>query len=374
MGPGARIMKHQQIHRTTRVFYTFVLALALLCPLPLPDAAQAAMSGRCERLLLNTAASAARCRLRGMARATRSGSEDQAACDTKLQKLLDRVAEKTGGECPSPSDRNNVDGHTHDAVSKILNGIRGHHRPIGCEQVRCPVGSSCEIQTLEFPVCADSCADTECPVGTSCRLVPAICPALFGFPCPDIAECVPTEGCDPACERGQECRLHEESGLRYCADTCAICGPDETCQVLDTPCPGPERPCPPVVICEEKPENPCALIDCSVNQICRVDPNTREGYCADTCEGVRCEDGETCVLVDVTCVTSPCPPVAACRQLETCSLPPEVGPCDAAFVRYVFNPRSDRCERFLWGGCGGNDNNFESLESCKQACGRDIDH
>ena len=54
---------------------------------------------------------------------------------------------------------------------------------------------------------------------------------------------------------------------------------------------------------------------------------------------------------------------------DICQLPAEVGPCNAAFQRYFFNAQTGRCEEFVYGGCDGNANNFETLEACEQACG-----
>lgn len=51
-----------------------------------------------------------------------------------------------------------------------------------------------------------------------------------------------------------------------------------------------------------------------------------------------------------------------------CSLPQVVGPCEAAIPRYWFNAASGRCEFFIYGGCGGNANNFASLEACIASC------
>lgn len=44
------------------------------------------------------------------------------------------------------------------------------------------------------------------------------------------------------------------------------------------------------------------------------------------------------------------------------------GLCKAAFVRYGYNSKRQRCERFIWGGCNPNGNNFETMEACVQAC------
>lgn len=44
------------------------------------------------------------------------------------------------------------------------------------------------------------------------------------------------------------------------------------------------------------------------------------------------------------------------------------GPCLAAFPRFAFNPDSGECESFIFGGCLGNENNFETVEECEAAC------
>jgi hypothetical protein len=50
-----------------------------------------------------------------------------------------------------------------------------------------------------------------------------------------------------------------------------------------------------------------------------------------------------------------------------CSLPPHPGTCDAAFERWYYSP-SGTCERFMFGGCEGNSNNFATEEECFAAC------
>lgn len=52
-----------------------------------------------------------------------------------------------------------------------------------------------------------------------------------------------------------------------------------------------------------------------------------------------------------------------------CGLPKVVGPCKAAFPRWFFNTKTRKCERFIYGGCGGNANNFNSLQACLNKCG-----
>uniref|UniRef100_A0AAQ5XCN5 Amyloid-beta A4 protein n=1 Tax=Amphiprion ocellaris TaxID=80972 RepID=A0AAQ5XCN5_AMPOC len=46
----------------------------------------------------------------------------------------------------------------------------------------------------------------------------------------------------------------------------------------------------------------------------------------------------------------------------------ESGPCHAMLERWYFVPEQARCAPFLFGGCGGNRNNFDSEEYCLAVC------
>ena len=51
-----------------------------------------------------------------------------------------------------------------------------------------------------------------------------------------------------------------------------------------------------------------------------------------------------------------------------CMLPKEVGRCRGSVTRFYFNYQTETCEQFTYGGCGGNANNFDTLDECQQAC------
>ena len=53
---------------------------------------------------------------------------------------------------------------------------------------------------------------------------------------------------------------------------------------------------------------------------------------------------------------------------DLCQLPQARGPCKAALHRYFYNSTSNACEPFTYGGCQGNDNNFETTEMCLRIC------
>lgn len=58
------------------------------------------------------------------------------------------------------------------------------------------------------------------------------------------------------------------------------------------------------------------------------------------------------------------PPIKA----QDCFLPKSIGPCRGSFPSYYYNRLSKKCEYFIWSGCGGNSNRFESRESCEKQC------
>ncbi|NWV44021.1 TFPI1 inhibitor, partial [Grantiella picta] len=46
----------------------------------------------------------------------------------------------------------------------------------------------------------------------------------------------------------------------------------------------------------------------------------------------------------------------------------EPGICRGYFTRYFYNRETKLCEKFKYGGCLGNQNNFRSLEECQNTC------
>ena len=110
-------------------------------------------------------------------------------------------------------------------------------------------------------------------------------------------------------------------------------------------------------------------LDCGSQQSCQIDLPTGEPNCADTCDGQECPEGSTCDIVDVQCVRAPCPPIAQCvRTAAACDLPNKQGDCEAHFERWFHNPKSGSCEPFIYGGCGGNANNFATKFECQGFC------
>ncbi|NXE65971.1 WFKN2 protein, partial [Calcarius ornatus] len=68
------------------------------------------------------------------------------------------------------------------------------------------------------------------------------------------------------------------------------------------------------------------------------------------------ETYESCML---TCMNGP---------INICNLPALQGHCKAYEPRWAYNSLTKQCQSFIYGGCGGNENNFESREACEEMC------
>ncbi|XP_068611003.1 WAP, Kazal, immunoglobulin, Kunitz and NTR domain-containing protein 2-like [Brachionichthys hirsutus] len=57
-----------------------------------------------------------------------------------------------------------------------------------------------------------------------------------------------------------------------------------------------------------------------------------------------------------------------------CGLPGLQGPCKAYEPRWAYSSSLRQCQSFIYGGCEGNDNNFESREACEETCPHPKNH
>uniref|UniRef100_A0A4W2EF91 BPTI/Kunitz inhibitor domain-containing protein n=1 Tax=Bos indicus x Bos taurus TaxID=30522 RepID=A0A4W2EF91_BOBOX len=89
---------------------------------------------------------------------------------------------------------------------------------------------------------------------------------------------------------------------------------------------------------------------------------------------VRCEIQER----DLCTNSRDCPKKMKCCQFscgkkcldvdkDVCTLPKVPGPCNAYFVRWWYDQQKETCSSFIYGGCQGNNNNFQS-EKCEETC------
>ncbi|KAL7979130.1 hypothetical protein Chor_015154 [Crotalus horridus] len=63
-----------------------------------------------------------------------------------------------------------------------------------------------------------------------------------------------------------------------------------------------------------------------------------------------------------------CQVACVSHAVNLCTLPMVQGPCKNWEPRWAYNHLMKQCHSFIYGGCEGNENNFDSKESCDDTC------
>ena len=60
--------------------------------------------------------------------------------------------------------------------------------------------------------------------------------------------------------------------------------------------------------------------------------------------------------------------IATASTTNVCDQSYTSGPCKGYFPRWYYSREDNECRQFIYGGCGGNDNRFDSSEDCESRC------
>uniref|UniRef100_A0A673IMD4 Kunitz-type serine protease inhibitor 6-like n=1 Tax=Sinocyclocheilus rhinocerous TaxID=307959 RepID=A0A673IMD4_9TELE len=91
-----------------------------------------------------------------------------------------------------------------------------------------------------------------------------------------------------------------------------------------------------------------------------------EESCMTTCTGTLVCDSSA--ALKVKCQKKITSRISVRFYIKTCAMPSDSGPCRAAFPVFYFEPNTQSCKPFIYGGCQGNLNRYSSEEECMAAC------
>ena len=60
--------------------------------------------------------------------------------------------------------------------------------------------------------------------------------------------------------------------------------------------------------------------------------------------------------------------ISGIDRKTVCNEPKRAGPCKAAVPRWYYNSNTGKCDKFTWGVCSPNANNFKDMVECTKAC------
>lgn len=85
------------------------------------------------------------------------------------------------------------------------------------------------------------------------------------------------------------------------------------------------------------------------------------------CSTIKCSTDSVCKVVQgrAECVGDE---TTSSSEDDFCNLPSDTGPCRGYIESYYYNSASGQCEKFVYGGCKGNKNNFQTIEQCETTC------
>ncbi|XP_063000993.1 kunitz-like toxin PcKuz3 [Elgaria multicarinata webbii] len=80
------------------------------------------------------------------------------------------------------------------------------------------------------------------------------------------------------------------------------------------------------------------------------------------------QSGGSILLVLLLAISAELTLVSGHYHPDFCHMPVQRGLCYGYHHRFFYKPSSNQCKSFIYGGCGGNKNNFRTFMECQRKC------
>lgn len=88
----------------------------------------------------------------------------------------------------------------------------------------------------------------------------------------------------------------------------------------------------------------------------------------ESCER-KCRRQPAVVTLPEVTQTTVAPPIEEPKS-PICLAPVDSGNCDDSITAYYYDAQHQMCQAFIYGGCDGNANKFQTEEQCERLCGK----
>ena len=89
----------------------------------------------------------------------------------------------------------------------------------------------------------------------------------------------------------------------------------------------------------------------------------------ESCEK-KCRRQTAAITPEITSTLATITPPTGEPKSTICLAPVDSGECSDSITAYYYDAQHQICQAFIYGGCGGNANRFQTEEQCERLCGR----